>query len=431
MPGREETISTTSTTSTSDDSKEFTDEDQHDDDDDEDIDDDDEMNRGDGSAAKLAPSTGGSSALVAATTTTTTTTPTHDGPVIPYCELRYLTRPHLRQPNPLQGPRDHPLNVFRQLGRQGIISYWPLDPSIIDDFAIEIPIRQRSERTTAGKKRGGANLHVQIIVPGKNAKGKDPMIEGVVEEEDDEEEQEESKRIFSQVLARTQSKINLPRFRRTTKRKLLLEEAAAAVAASGGTSRLTQQQQRRIQENIPRPPSSIDSTVFHIPTSSLSTVSEEEDAILRRKYLAPEVYDIDSTENATITNIFGFLEDLGTLHRRRQSKEKEGRSDDGTVPLLTEQQERRQDRIYLKERIRPRRPQKNLFLRNMKSKILRTEEQDTTTMMEDDGEIPIMKSFLDFDLGWTLVEYTNPMDGQRKLMIFSSLQVTVIEEDPS
>jgi hypothetical protein len=309
----------------------------------------------------------------AATTETPVLGPaSNERQLVPYCELRYLTRPHLKQPNPLQDSED-PVSTFRKLGMQGVSS-WPLDPKVIDHLAEEIPKRQRWERT--GKK----DVNVEVVVP-KITDGADNNTENDIIAE--QEEDEESKRIFSQVLARNTSKIKVPRLRR--KRKL---EA---------------QRQAEMIRDIPRLASSVGSATYHVP-SSLSA-SEKDDAL---RYIIP---DVSASDTHSVLSIFGVLEDLGKIYRILEEKKEKRPS------AQTEMQQRRREKFYAKERILPRRAQKNHDPGKYKSKVLRTEQ--------DLGN-GILKSFLDFDLGWTMLEYTNDA-GEKRLMIFSSLQVVVEE----
>ena len=302
------------------------------------------------------------------------------GPLIPYCALRYMTRPCLKQPHPFQTVND-PVALLRQFVRHGV-SDWPLDASVIDDLAEEIPKRQRWERT--GKK----DVNVQVVVPRiSDGQGNATSSTTNTNRIKQDEEEEESQRVFSQVLARNTSKIKVPRFRR--KRRL---EA--------------QRQADRIQD-VPRLASSVGSATYHVPTSL--SEREKEDAL---RYVTPDSatssHPID--ESSTIT-IFGELEDLGKMYRLQEVK-KEKRPH-----ALTDRQQRRRETFYVKERILPRRAQKNHDPGKYKSKIMRTEQ------VMDDGTI---KSFLDFDLGWTMIEFPDNV-GERRLMMFSNLQVVVEE----
>lgn len=297
-------------------------------------------------------------------------TPKFEGPLIPYCELRYLVRPHLKQPNPLLAAED-PITLFKQLGKQGV-SYWPLDPAVIDDMVAEISKRQRADRIAT------KDIEVEFMVPTVN--------EGQEENDTaDPGEDEESKRLFSQALARSKGKIRVPRLGR--KRKMEAYRQATIV------------------RDIPRRASPIGSATYHVQSSL--TVSEKEDAL---RYITS---DVDTTDTAGMVSIFGPLQELGRINRLMQ--EKKGKR--GTNAALTESQQRRRDMFFAKERIFPRRAQKNNDPGKYKSKIVRT-EQDM-----GDG---ILNSYLEFDLGRTILEYTDKA-GEKRLMLFSGLQVVLQE----
>ena len=288
----------------------------------------------------------------------------------------------------------------------------------MDDLVEELPKRQRWERT--GKK----DINVQVVVVPRKNDGQDNhssrRTTGILEQQEDEEmqdmqemEDEESKRVFSQVLARTTSKIKVPRVRRRHQQMEAYQRQAG----------------RRIRDDadVPRLPSSIGSATYHVAT----TLSErdKEDA-LRYIISTPEEEERPTTthhESSRIT-IFGALEDLGTTYRRQEENQDTKQQRAGgrhhphphheDVAVLTDRQQRRRDNYYVKERIFPRRAQKNHDPGKYKSKILRTEQE------LDDGTI---QSFLDFDLGWTMIEYPDSK-GEKRLMLFSSLQVVMEEE---
>ena len=305
---------------------------------------------------------------------------------LPYSELRKLGR----VTSSAMAPQNTDfLSQLKYMGEQGQ-SYWPLDHEIIDEMAETIPKRQRWERR----------------IPAKESKYQVVLSKNVRSNEDDEDEHDaednastvetssESDKIFAAVLRKSSNKIKsakLPSKRRRLRPSHVL---------------------RSIDE-IPRPPSNVSSST-HDVHEELTAAEKEE---LDRTMIHPEddAAEINDESSFRMGSIFGALQDVGMIHARIQEEKKAA---EGKLAILSESQRRRQERVYIKERLVPRRIQKNQDPQKYRSKILRTEQEC------EDGTI---KTFLELDLGWSLMEYWT--EGEKRLMVFSSMQITLEELD--
>lgn len=304
----------------------------------------------------------------------------------PYIELRKLGR--VTNCSVVPETTDF-LSQLKYMGETGK-SYWPLDYETINEMAETIPKRQRWERRTPDKES-----KYEVVVS-RTLKSTD---------EDDEDQQDtgenlsssvettsQSAKIFAAVLRKSSSKIKYGKF--PTKQRRFRPSTVV-----------------RNSDEIPRPPSNVSSSIHDVHAELTSDEKEE----LDRTMIHPEddVRDENDESSFCMATIFGALQDVGTIHARTQEEKK---ATEGKPEVLTESQRRRQERAYIKERLAPRRIQKNQDPQKYRSKILRTEQEC------DDGTT---KTFLELDLGWSFIEYLE--EGEKRLMIFSSIQVTLEE----
>ncbi len=314
-------------------------------------------------------------------------------PQIPYCELRKLGRVTTCKES-LPETNDA-LFKLQQMGEKGQ-SYWPLDHQMLDDLAKSIPKRQRWERKTPTKK---PKFHVVIPKPSTSLpSGIGDNTEGDEDEEMSRDPQETatstmdttSERIFAAVLKKCSSKIKTPKL--PSKRKRV-----------GLTNNTFQ------QDDVPRQPSTISASSYNVHKELTPHEKEE----LNRLMIHPDDDEIDA-DCYSMATIFGELQNVGMTYAKIEEAKKG--SEQGNSLNMTERQRRRHERAYIKQRLAPRRIQKNQDPQKYRSKVLRTEQQceDGTT-----------KTFLEFDLGWSLVEYDE--EGEKRLMVFSSIQATLEE----
>jgi hypothetical protein len=291
---------------------------------------------------------------------------------VPYCELRKLGR-HTTCKIEEGGQASNVLAKLQMMGKQRQ-SYWPLDHQIVEDTAKTIPSRQRWE-----KRRSSKSMNYQVVVPNYNEQE---------EKQGEVLENTTAQRILSEVLERAKGKLKTPRQRK---------RARPTPVTNIESSRL---------EETPRLPSTFSSSTHNVNEELTAQEKEELHRLINDEDMNPD--------GDTMLNIFGALQDVGKTHARIQEEKK--RSQGGTTNL-TEKQRRRQERAYIKERLAPHRIQKNKDPQKYRSKVLRTEQdcEDGTT-----------KNFLEFDLGWSLLEYED--GGEKKLLAFSSMQTSIEEQ---
>lgn len=320
---------------------------------------------------------------------------------VPYCVLRTMVRPHSCQDDDETG--DEILSKLKRMGQTKGQSYWPLDPQILEEAAQGIPKRQRCEKKGPRK---ASRAFYQLVPPSQNENNQQQGgeeehesadsgdEEAIAQKKSSEQESSASHQIISEVLKR----------RRTIR-------APPKKSMKRGQLQPTISQSLLIGE-IPRPASTIS-------TSSLNTdeLTAQEKEELQRSMIHSEEVVVDDEEPSP-TMIFGTLQEFGSIHAmiREQIKQDQGQR---TMDDMTDAQRRRQQRAYVKERLAPHRSQKNQDPQKYRSKILRTEQdcEDGTT-----------KHFLEFDLGWSLVEYEK--DGEKRLMAFDSIQAALEEKTP-
>jgi hypothetical protein len=293
---------------------------------------------------------------------------------VPYCQLRKLGRHTTCKIE--EGNQDS--NVIAELQRLGQHkqSYWPLDHQIVEDTAKTIPKRQRWE-----KRRPSNSMNYQVVVNDDNEEEKEgEFLENTT-----------AHRILSAVLERAKSKIKNPRQGNKRKRG----RPTTAIAAQ--------------PEETPRLPSTVASSRHNVDEELTTQEKEELDRLIH-----PDDGDPDGR---SMICIFGALQDIGKIHASIQRERKQSQ---GISTNLTEKQRRRQERAYIKERLAPHRIQKNQDPQKYRSKVLRTEQEC------EDG---ITKNFLEFDLGWSLLEYDE--GGEKRLMAFSSIQASLEEQSPA
>lgn len=307
---------------------------------------------------------------------------------VPYCQLRKLGRQTTCKFEEVDGDNDA-LSKLKTMGQEKQ-SYWPLDHQIVDDTARTIPKRQRWEKRESSK-----SMNYQVVVPKSSSATQDKSNENEQEEEGEElsPENATAQRILSDVLERAKNKIKSSR--QGPKRKR-------------GRQAKTIVSQRK--EN-PRPPSMVASSTHKVNEELTAQEKEDLDRLI---HTDDESMDPDGRSTVSI---FGALQDLGKIHATIQEEKKRSQ---GRVKNPTEKQRRRQERAYIKERLAPHRIQKNQDPQTYRSKVLKTEQdcEDGTT-----------KNFLEFDLGWSLLEYEE--GGEKRLMAFSSIQASIEEPSPA
>ena len=291
--------------------------------------------------------------------------------MIPYCELRNLGR--RTRPGEDQISIEDALDKLQKMGQSGQ-SYWPLDWNIVAQACDDIPNRIRY-----GQQERSESFQ---IIP-KILWEKQQMEEGEATSRSQEAEERGNNdrgnddAILTSILQRKRKNFVRDSTPRQQKKR---KEAVAAIEE-------------------PRPPSDISEIFFHCD----ELLSEED-----KSKLSLLIHDENDNSSAPLV-LFGALSKVGDMHHKVMQENRPKPREQ-----LTEKQTRRLEKISLQERLFPHRIMRNSDPSTYRSKILRTEDEKK-------------QEYMDLDLGWCLMEVRRAGERTKRLCVFSSLEVSLLD----